>query len=143
MSLAPPSTRSPLRASRISCTRSGSRTRSPLPLAGGRTLPRATSRKRYSTIFPTSSTWGRCDSTPAPASHAGSNNLSVHMRRIRLRLGDDPRNPRIILSVRGVGYRLVLPEASYIRWRNQRCHPKRHFAIGSKIRQPDYLPNVA
>ncbi|MGH3096562.1 MAG: transposase [Streptosporangiales bacterium] len=31
----------------------------------------------------------------------------------------------------------------YIRWRNQRCHPKRHFAVGSKFRKPDYLPNVA
>jgi hypothetical protein len=27
--------------------------------------------------------------------------------------------------------------ASYLRWRN------RHFAIDSKIRRPDYLPNVA
>lgn len=41
-----------------------------------------------------------------------SNTLSVHMRRIRLRLCDDPRNPRIILSVHGVGYRLVLPYIS-------------------------------
>jgi transposase len=33
--------------------------------------------------------------------------------------------------------------ARYIRWRNQRCQPKRHFAIDSKIRRPDYLLNVA
>jgi transposase len=33
--------------------------------------------------------------------------------------------------------------ARYIRWTNQRAHPKAKFAIGSKIRQPDYLPNVA
>ncbi|WP_027944756.1 IS630 family transposase [Amycolatopsis taiwanensis] len=33
--------------------------------------------------------------------------------------------------------------ASYIRWHNRHCHPKRHFAINSKIRRPDYLPNVA
>ena len=33
--------------------------------------------------------------------------------------------------------------ARYLRWRNQRCHPKRHFAVNSKIRRPDYLPNVA
>ena len=32
---------------------------------------------------------------------------------------------------------------SYIRWTNQRARPKTKFAIGSKIRQPDYLPNVA
>lgn len=30
--------------------------------------------------------------------------------------------------------------ARYIRWRNKHAHPKRHFAVGSKIRQPDYLP---
>ncbi|WP_412810423.1 hypothetical protein [Saccharopolyspora sp. MS10] len=23
------------------------------------------------------------------------------------------------------------------------CHPKRYFAVNSKIRRPDYLPNVA
>jgi transposase len=33
--------------------------------------------------------------------------------------------------------------AGYIRWRNQRCHPKRHFAISSKIRRPDYLPKAS
>ena len=33
--------------------------------------------------------------------------------------------------------------AGYIRWRNQRAQPKRHFAVDSKIRRPDYLPNVA
>lgn len=30
--------------------------------------------------------------------------------------------------------------ARYIRWRNKHAQPKRHFAIGSKIRHPDYLP---
>lgn len=33
--------------------------------------------------------------------------------------------------------------AGYIRWRNKHAQPKRHFAIDSKIRRPDYLPNVA
>jgi transposase len=33
--------------------------------------------------------------------------------------------------------------AGYVRWRNRHCHPKRHFAVDSKIRRPDYLPNVA
>jgi transposase len=33
--------------------------------------------------------------------------------------------------------------AGYIRWCNRHCHPKRHFAVNSKIRRPDYLPNVA
>jgi transposase len=31
----------------------------------------------------------------------------------------------------------------YIRWHNHHCKPKRHFAVSSKIRRPDYLPNVA
>ncbi|MFG3618930.1 transposase [Nocardia sp. NPDC047654] len=31
----------------------------------------------------------------------------------------------------------------YIRWRNQHTGPVRAFAVGSKIRRPDYLPNVA
>jgi len=30
--------------------------------------------------------------------------------------------------------------ARYIRWRNKHAQPKRHFAIRSKIRRPDYLP---
>jgi transposase len=33
--------------------------------------------------------------------------------------------------------------AGYIRWANRRAKPKRRFAINSKIRRPDYLPNVA
>ena len=33
--------------------------------------------------------------------------------------------------------------AGYIRWTNKDATPKRRFAVGSKIRRPDYLPNVA
>ncbi|WP_433299223.1 IS630 family transposase [Pseudonocardia sp. CA-142604] len=33
--------------------------------------------------------------------------------------------------------------AGYVRWSNKRARPKGRFAIGSKIRKPDYLPNVA
>ena len=33
--------------------------------------------------------------------------------------------------------------ARYIRWANSRATPKRRFAVNSKIRRPDYLPNVA
>ncbi|MGY2093171.1 transposase [Nocardia gipuzkoensis] len=32
---------------------------------------------------------------------------------------------------------------TYVRWRNQHAGPVRDFAVGSKIRHPDYLPNVA
>ena len=33
--------------------------------------------------------------------------------------------------------------AGYVRWHNKHAQPKRHFATDSKIRRPDYLPNVA
>jgi transposase len=33
--------------------------------------------------------------------------------------------------------------AGYVRWTNRHARPKRHFAPESKIRRPDYLPNVA
>lgn len=33
--------------------------------------------------------------------------------------------------------------AHYIRWSNRYATPKRQFATNSKIRRPDYLPNVA
>ena len=33
--------------------------------------------------------------------------------------------------------------ARYIRWTNRHATPKRRFAVISKIRRPDYLPNVA
>ena len=33
--------------------------------------------------------------------------------------------------------------ASYVRWHNKHAQPKRRFAVDSKIRRPDYLPNVA
>ena len=31
----------------------------------------------------------------------------------------------------------------YVRWANKHAKPKRRFAVDSKIRRPDYLPNVA
>ncbi|WP_395108282.1 response regulator transcription factor [Actinomadura sp. SCN-SB] len=36
-----------------------------------------------------------------------TNTISVHIRRLREKLGDDQENPKIILTVRGVGYRLA------------------------------------
>ena len=33
--------------------------------------------------------------------------------------------------------------AGYIRWANRHATPKRRFTPESKIRRPDYLPNVA
>lgn len=39
----------------------------------------------------------------------GSNTVNVHIRRLRARLGDDQKNPFIIVAVRGMGYRLDPP----------------------------------
>jgi DNA-binding response OmpR family regulator len=39
----------------------------------------------------------------------GSNTLTVHINRLRKRLGDDQGDPQIILTVRGMGYRFVPP----------------------------------
>ena len=38
-----------------------------------------------------------------------SNTLTVHIKRLRHRLGDDQRNPHIIATIRGVGYRFIPP----------------------------------
>ena len=34
------------------------------------------------------------------------NTLTVYIRRLRSKLGDDPQNPKLILTVRGLGYRM-------------------------------------
>jgi DNA-binding response OmpR family regulator len=46
--------------------------------------------------------WGR-------SSGRRSNTLAVHIKRLRVRLGDNQEHPHIIKTVRGVGYRLVPP----------------------------------
>jgi len=38
-----------------------------------------------------------------------SNTITVHIRRLRLRLGDDPWKPTVIATVRGRGYRFTAP----------------------------------
>jgi DNA-binding response OmpR family regulator len=38
-----------------------------------------------------------------------SNTITVHIQRLRSRLGGDPRNAAAIVTVRGIGYRLVPP----------------------------------
>ena len=39
-----------------------------------------------------------------------SNTITVHIRRLRLRLGDDPWHPTVIATVRGRGYRFTASE---------------------------------
>ncbi len=41
-----------------------------------------------------------------------SNTLAVHIRRLRDRIGDDPHDPSLILTVRHVGYRFVPPRSA-------------------------------
>ena len=36
--------------------------------------------------------------------------IDAHVSRLRSKLGDDPRRPRIVVTVRGVGYKLIAPE---------------------------------
>jgi len=38
--------------------------------------------------------------------------LNVHVRWLRLKIEDDPNSPRFLRTVRGVGYRFEVPEAS-------------------------------
>lgn len=42
----------------------------------------------------------------AAGEFVSDNALSVYIKRLRQKLGDDPAHPRLILTVRGVGYRL-------------------------------------
>nr|WP_238403260.1 response regulator transcription factor [Paenibacillus mesophilus] len=37
----------------------------------------------------------------------GSNSLDVHVKSLRHKLGDDPKTPRYIATVRGIGYRIA------------------------------------
>jgi len=37
----------------------------------------------------------------------GSNSIDVHIKSLRHKLGDDPKQPRYIATVRGVGYRMA------------------------------------
>ncbi len=34
--------------------------------------------------------------------------LDVHVRRLRVKVEDEPANPQLILTVRGIGYRLAV-----------------------------------
>jgi DNA-binding response OmpR family regulator len=41
------------------------------------------------------------------AEEAFDRSIDVHISRLRHKLGDDPRRPRLIRTVRGVGYQLL------------------------------------
>jgi DNA-binding response OmpR family regulator len=45
------------------------------------------------------------------AEEAFDRSIDVHISHLRAKLGDDPRNPRLIKTVRGVGYMLAVESA--------------------------------
>jgi DNA-binding response OmpR family regulator len=45
-----------------------------------------------------------------PMGEADDNTVEVHMRRVREKIEADPSDPRLLLTVRGLGYRLVRPK---------------------------------
>ncbi len=45
------------------------------------------------------------------AEEAFDRSIDVHVSHLRVKLGDDPRNPRLIKTVRGVGYMLAVEAA--------------------------------
>jgi DNA-binding response OmpR family regulator len=45
------------------------------------------------------------------AEEAFDRSIDVHVSHLRAKLGDDPKNPRVIKTVRGVGYMLALERA--------------------------------
>ena len=42
----------------------------------------------------------------AAGEYVNDNTLTVYIKRLRLKIEDDPASPRIIVTVRGTGYRL-------------------------------------
>ncbi|MEA2752466.1 MAG: two-component system, OmpR family, response regulator RstA, partial [Myxococcales bacterium] len=46
------------------------------------------------------------------AEEAFDRSIDVHVSHLRAKLGDDPRNPRLIKTVRGVGYMLAVEAAA-------------------------------
>jgi len=49
------------------------------------------------------------DQVRGSAEEAFDRSIDVHISHLRRKLGDDPKNPRVIKTVRGVGYILALP----------------------------------
>ncbi len=45
-------------------------------------------------------------------SRANTRTIDVHMQRLRAKIEEDPKNPELLITIRGFGYRLVCPDES-------------------------------
>jgi len=52
------------------------------------------------------------DLAKGSAEEAFDRSIDVHVSRLRQKLGDDPKRPRLLKTVRGVGYLFATPEPS-------------------------------
>ncbi|MDE6739691.1 MAG: helix-turn-helix domain-containing protein, partial [Lachnospiraceae bacterium] len=48
-----------------------------------------------------------CESVWPEGNYGYENTLIVHIRRLREKIEEDPSHPRYLLTVRGLGYKLV------------------------------------
>ena len=42
--------------------------------------------------------------------HVNTRTIDVHMQRLRAKIEEDPKNPELLITIRGFGYRLVCPD---------------------------------
>ncbi len=82
--------------------------------AGGMDTEVALTAKEYAILQKLSQERGRivtidalCDAVWQEENYGYENTLIVHIRRLREKIEEDPSHPKYLLTVRGLGYRLV------------------------------------